>query len=111
GRPSPRNHQPRILDARRAKIRSEGGAGAFLNRLRRKPLLEIRLSTHKWPQPMGPFFSAQTRGGVAVGTCVSSHAPRTDPYVRLSRIRLLPRVCDGTSCRIRASACDTRTWL
>ena len=34
-----------------------------------------------------------------------------DPYVRLSRIRLLPRVCDGTSCRIRASACDTRTWL
>src|SRR5499433_4101807 len=51
------------------------------------------------------------RGGVAVGTCVSSHAPRTDPYVRLSRIRLLPRVCDGTSCRIRASACDTRTWL
>src|SRR3954470_1256500 len=24
---------------------------------------------------------------VAVGTCVSSHAPRTEPYVRLSRIR------------------------
>src|SRR5262249_45950256 len=60
---------------------------------------------------MGPFFSAQTRAVVAVGTCGSSHAPRTDPYVRLSRIRLLPRVCDGTSCRIRASACDTRTWL
>ena len=34
-----------------------------------------------------------------------------DPYVRLSRVRLLPRVCDGTSCRIRASACDTRSWL
>src|SRR6516165_10695349 len=32
---------------------------------------------------------------VAVGTCVSSHAPRTEPYVRLSRIRLPPRVCDG----------------
>jgi hypothetical protein len=29
GRPSPRNHQPRILDARRAKMLSEGGAGAF----------------------------------------------------------------------------------
>ena len=29
GRPSPRNHQPRILDARRAKTLSEGGAGAF----------------------------------------------------------------------------------
>ena len=26
---------------------------------------------------------------VAVGTCVSSHAPRTEPYVRLSRIRLV----------------------
>src|SRR5207253_6512932 len=25
----------------------------------------------------------------------SSHAPRTEPYVRLSRIRLPPRVCDG----------------
>src|SRR5262245_47131834 len=30
---------------------------------------------------------------VAVGTCVSLHAPRPDPYVRLSRIRLPPRVC------------------
>src|ERR1700750_368322 len=29
------------------------------------------------------------------GTCVSSHAPRTDPYVRLSRIRLPPQVSDG----------------
>src|SRR6516225_1861626 len=34
---------------------------------------------------------------VAVGTCVSSHAPRTEPYGRLSRIRLPPRVCDGES--------------
>src|SRR5262245_6162462 len=49
------------------------------------------------------------RASVAVGTCVSSHAPRPDPYVRLSRIRLLPRVCDGTSGRIRSSACDTLT--
>src|SRR6516162_5943694 len=48
---------------------------------------------------------------VAVGTCVSSHAPRPDPYVRLSRIRLLPRVGNGTSRRIRSSACDTRAWL
>jgi hypothetical protein len=37
--------------------------------------------------------------------------PRPDPYVRLSRIRLLPRVGDGTSCRIRSSACDTRAWF
>jgi hypothetical protein len=29
GRPSPRNHQPRSLDARRAKRLSEGGAGAL----------------------------------------------------------------------------------
>src|SRR5438309_7370787 len=48
---------------------------------------------------------------VAVGTCVSSHAPRPDPYVRLSRIRLLPRVCDGSSCRVRASACVMRAWF
>src|SRR6266498_3148295 len=34
-------------------------------------------------------------GIVAVGTRVSSRAPRTEPYVRLSRIRLPPRVCDG----------------
>src|SRR5262249_54325979 len=32
---------------------------------------------------------------VAVGTCVSSRAPRTEPYVRLSRIWLPPWVCDG----------------
>src|SRR5262249_60401586 len=32
---------------------------------------------------------------VAVGTRVSSRAPRTEPYVRLSRIRLPPWVCDG----------------
>src|SRR4029077_12896100 len=32
---------------------------------------------------------------VAVGTRVSSRAPRTEPYVRLSRIQLPPRVCDG----------------
>src|SRR5215813_3404223 len=48
---------------------------------------------------------------VAVGTCVSSHAPRTEPYVRLSRIRLPPRVCDGESGRIRPSAFVTRAWL
>src|SRR3974377_2560104 len=32
---------------------------------------------------------------VAVGTRISSRAPRTDPYVRLSRIRPPPRVGDG----------------
>src|SRR5262249_48487614 len=36
-----------------------------------------------------------SRFTVAVGTCVSSRAPRTEPYVRLSRIRLPPWVCDG----------------
>src|SRR5436309_7364132 len=35
---------------------------------------------------------------VAVGTCVSSHAPRTEPYVRLSRIRL-----DRKSTRLNSS--------
>src|SRR3974390_3582226 len=47
---------------------------------------------------------------VAVGTRVSPCAPRPDPYVRLSRIRLLPRVWDGISSRIRSSAFATRTW-
>src|SRR5262249_56569524 len=51
------------------------------------------------------------RAAVAVGTCVSSHAPRTEPYVRLSRIWLPPRVCDGESGRIRSSAFVTRAWL
>ena len=32
-------------------------------------------------------------------------APRTDPYVRLSRIRLLPRVCDGTL-QLQFAVCD-----
>ena len=58
-----------------------------------------------------PSSVMNSRRSVAVGTCVSSHAPRTEPYVRLSRIRLPPRVCDGTSCRIRSSACDTRAWF
>src|SRR5262245_18016512 len=57
----------------------------------------------------GPPTIQACAASVAVGTCVSSHAPRPDPYVRLSRIRLLPRVCDGTSGRIRSSACDTLT--
>src|SRR5262249_36839923 len=34
-----------------------------------------------------------------------------EPYVRLSRIRLPPRVCDGESGRIRSSAFVTRAWL
>ena len=60
----------------------------------------------------GSFIVASpSREGVAVGTCVSSHAPRTEPYVRLSRIRLPPRVCDGGSGRIRSSAFVTRAWL
>ncbi len=45
---------------------------------------------------------------IAVGTPLTER-PRTDPYVRLSRIRLPPRVCDGETlfdaCRMRASAC------
>src|SRR5580704_10183255 len=41
------------------------------------------------------MVDARAVGYVAVGTCVSSHAPRTEPYVRLVRIRLPPWVCDG----------------
>jgi IS5 family transposase len=34
-------------------------------------------------------------------------APRSDPYVQLSRIRLPPRVSTATICRMRASIFDT----
>src|SRR5436305_10124217 len=49
---------------------------------------------------LGPDFHRLDRTSlrlahVAVGTRVSSRAPRTEPYGRLSRIRLPPRVCDG----------------
>ncbi len=58
------------------------------------------ICTH-WKAP--PFHGArhkqthasQQTTSVAVGTRVSSRAPRTEPYVRLSRIRLPPRVSDG----------------
>src|ERR1700747_2271099 len=49
---------------------------------------------------LGPDFHRLDRTSwrlahVAVGTRVSSRAPRTEPYVRLSRIRLPPWVRDG----------------
>src|SRR5213082_2754989 len=46
---------------------------------------------------------------VAVGTRVSSRAPRTEPYGRLSRIRLPPRVCDGKAIA-RPRMEDNRFW-
>jgi hypothetical protein len=77
--------------------------GSFLSRKRDRPAKLNSMTA----APQSPGRSR----AVAVGTCVSSHAPRPDPYVRLSRIRLPPRVCDGTSCRIRSSAFDTRAWF
>src|SRR5688572_14733116 len=64
---------------------------------------------------LGPDFHRLDRTSlrlahVAVGTCVSSHAPRPEPYVRLSRIRLPPRVQTAGHRRMRSSACDTRAW-
>src|ERR1700716_3320951 len=46
---------------------------------------------------------------VAVGTRVSSRAPRTEPYGRLSRIRLPPRVCDDKAIA-RPRMEDNRLW-
>src|SRR5262245_56088689 len=46
---------------------------------------------------------------VAVGTRISSRAPRTEPYLRLSRIRLPPRVCDGEA-NARPRMEDDRFW-
>ena len=45
---------------------------------------------------------------VAVGTPITER-PRTDPDVRLSRIRLLPRVADGESL-VRPGVDDKRFW-
>ena len=42
---------------------------------------------------------------VAVGTGIYSRAPRTDPYLQLSRIRLLPRVPDGKPLWLRFVVC------
>src|SRR5581483_3140241 len=41
------------------------------------------------------LVSCRNAVGVAVGTRVSWRALRTEPYGRLSRIRLPPWVCDG----------------
>ena len=41
----------------------------------------------------------------------AQEAPHTDPYMQLSRIRLLPRVQTANACRMRSSACDTLTRL
>ena len=46
---------------------------------------------------------------VAVGTRVSPRAPRTEPYVRLSRIRLPPRVDNGKAVA-RPRMEDRRLW-
>jgi hypothetical protein len=50
------------------------------------------------PSPATPYPSVTGNG--------ASHAPRPDPYVRLSRIRL----CDGKSFRIRSGAFATRNY-
>src|ERR1700730_11046324 len=56
--------------------------------------------------------TCQLVGLIATRACRGREAsrlapPRTDPYVRLSRIRLLPRVQTASACRMRASAFDT----
>jgi hypothetical protein len=38
-------------------------------------------------------------------------APPAQPYMQLSRIRLLPRVITANVCRMRSSACDTLARL
>src|ERR1700730_7451814 len=70
------------------------------SRLRPKEFLIAsakRLLQQNLPGPDSCTAAYAVRGcdDVAVGTRVSSRAPRTEPYVRLSRIRLPPRVCDG----------------
>src|SRR5262249_2872693 len=56
----------------------------------------LRAKVTSSAQSLGlPILTHDELASVAVGTCVSSRAPRTEPYVRLSRIRLPPWVCDG----------------
>src|SRR5262245_4669058 len=56
----------------------------------------LRAKVTSSAQSLGlPILTHDELAAVAVGTCVASHAPRTEPYGRLSRIRLPPRVCDG----------------
>jgi hypothetical protein len=54
----------------------------------------------------GVFLCCGDPPPVAVGTPVTER-PRADPYMQLSRIRLLPRVMTANVCRMRSSACDT----
>src|SRR6266566_5562622 len=82
-----------------------------------------RASAHNVPNLSTPGASEETpkidaigsdRGAVAVGTRVSSHAPRPEPYVRLSRIRLVWEfLCQGCitpflSCFVASFFCSTR---
>src|SRR5262245_12923978 len=109
----------RLLRPRRERPHSRAAEKSdelapFIKKTRSKrsyPCVSVRLRSAKDL----PFSSSRVGrrpvGNVAVGTCVSSHAPRTEPYVRLSRIRLPPRVYDGESGRIRSSAFVTRAWL
>src|ERR1700704_593176 len=62
--------------------------------------------------PQQPSFVVprpSTVAVVAVGTRVSPRAPRTEPYERLSRIRLPPRVCNGKA-TARPRMEDDRLW-
>src|SRR5258706_4758814 len=42
-----------------------------------------------------PLWTPEISAGAAAPVPISTGLPRPDPYVRLSRIRLPPRVCDG----------------
>jgi hypothetical protein len=75
---------------------------------------QSRLSERKWslrwPWRLSrPPVRDQQHSCVAVGTRVSPRAPRTDPDVQLSRIRLPPRVCDGKAIA-RPGMKDARFW-
>src|SRR6266542_3324669 len=64
--------------------RRSGAHGQLAGHVRGEPKLSLQFRR-----------KPEIHAAVAVGTRVSSRAPRTEPYVRLSRIRLPPRVCDG----------------
>src|SRR5256714_7654355 len=126
--PSPRSEQLGTPDppAIRFTRGTSFGASWFTHLLRPVRLLAPLYGSDWNTQPPGGSYFQASNGSVALpvagydynsdwtpllaglspaGMAASLAAP--DPYVQLSRIRLLPRVMTANVCPMRSSACDT----
>src|SRR5207244_682059 len=90
-----------------APRRPAGGSGLslFHSFLASNGSVALPVAGYNYNSDLTPLLAGLAPAGMAA----SLAAP--EPYVRLSRIRLPPRVCDGESGRIRSSAFVTRAWL